>query len=363
MKAEGGWGAVFTEFCSIHPESDEYPYTSARIWDEGDVRNLSYMCEVAHRWGSLAGVQLWYSGGNAPSLESREFGRAPSQWLSPIFATRSVYGCEMDELDIRTVINMYVEAGKRAEQAGFDLLEVSAGDDTLPMQFLEPRFNRRTDAYGGCFANRSRFFIELLHALRLEPLAALGSCAAVDFEGDNFTFYKPSHDDLRELFGAVFCSGIALSIAYSGSVAGREPAAQDMEPMSWAIYSMIQKLGAIEGMAAAVQDRADFPQLRTRIDKAFGQQKAGRQFVVVTRRAHREREAPPAQPDFQRLFDRDLIRDAFVVAIFFSADDAAGSDALHARSSHERKERRGEAIVIRMTSGSDNAHGSTSYGW
>jgi len=166
MKAEGGWGAVFTEFCSIHPESDEYPYTSARIWDQGDVLNLGYMCEVAHQYESLAGIQLWYSGGNAPSLESREFGRAPSQWLSPIFATRSVYGCEMDELDIRTVINMYVEAGKRAEQAGFDLLEVSAGDDTLPMQFLEPRFNRRTDHYGGSFENRSRFFIELLHALK-----------------------------------------------------------------------------------------------------------------------------------------------------------------------------------------------------
>ena len=79
MKAEGGWGAVFTEYCSIHPESDEYPYTAARIWDEGDVQNLGYMCEVAHKFGSLAGIQLWYSGGNAPSLESREFGRAPSK--------------------------------------------------------------------------------------------------------------------------------------------------------------------------------------------------------------------------------------------------------------------------------------------
>jgi dimethylamine/trimethylamine dehydrogenase len=166
MKAEGGWGVVFTEFCSIHPEADEYPYTSARIWDQGDVINLGYLCEVAHRHGSLAGIQLWYSGGNAPSLESREFGRSPSQWLSPIFASRSVYGYEMDELDIQTVINMYVEAGKRAEQAGFDLLEVSAGDDTLPIQFLEPRFNRRTDHYGGSFENRSRFFIELLHALK-----------------------------------------------------------------------------------------------------------------------------------------------------------------------------------------------------
>ena len=38
MKAEGGWGVGFTEYCSIYPEADEYPYTSARIWDQGDVQ-------------------------------------------------------------------------------------------------------------------------------------------------------------------------------------------------------------------------------------------------------------------------------------------------------------------------------------
>jgi amidase len=54
------------------------------------------------------------------------------------------------------------------------------------------------------------------------------------------------------LFGAVFSSQIALSIAYSGRVAGREPTAEDMEPMSWAIYSMVLKLGAIPSMGAAV---------------------------------------------------------------------------------------------------------------
>jgi amidase len=63
-------------------------------------------------------------------------------------------------------------------------------------------------------------------------------------------------DGLQELFGAVFSNHIALSIAYSGAIAGREPAEQDMEPMSWAIYSMIQKLGAVEGMAAGVQLQA-----------------------------------------------------------------------------------------------------------
>jgi amidase len=60
-------------------------------------------------------------------------------------------------------------------------------------------------------------------------------------------------EGLSELFGAVFSVHISLSIAYSGMVAGREPTAEDMEPMSWAIYSMVKKLGAVESMAAVVQ--------------------------------------------------------------------------------------------------------------
>ena len=66
-------------------------------------------------------------------------------------------------------------------------------------------------------------------------------------------------DGLQELFGAVFSSHIALSIAYSGIVAGRGVGGiseKDMEPMSWAIFSMIGKLGAIDNMAAAVQLQA-----------------------------------------------------------------------------------------------------------
>ncbi len=63
-------------------------------------------------------------------------------------------------------------------------------------------------------------------------------------------------EGLSELFAAVFCSHIALQVAYSGTVAGREPTAQDMEPMSWAIYSMVQKLNALQGLGAAVRLQA-----------------------------------------------------------------------------------------------------------
>jgi amidase len=63
-------------------------------------------------------------------------------------------------------------------------------------------------------------------------------------------------DGLSELFGAVFSIHIALSVAYSGMVAGREPTAEDMEPMSWAIYSMVGKLSAVQGMGATVRLQA-----------------------------------------------------------------------------------------------------------
>jgi amidase len=66
-------------------------------------------------------------------------------------------------------------------------------------------------------------------------------------------------DGLQALFGAVFSSQIALSIAYSGIVAGRGPdriTAADMEPMSWAIHSMVAKMSAVEGLGAAVRLQA-----------------------------------------------------------------------------------------------------------
>jgi amidase len=63
-------------------------------------------------------------------------------------------------------------------------------------------------------------------------------------------------EGLSEMFGGVFSAQISLSIAYSGIVAGRVPSADDMEPMSWAIYSMVQKLGAVENLALVVRLQA-----------------------------------------------------------------------------------------------------------
>jgi amidase len=60
-------------------------------------------------------------------------------------------------------------------------------------------------------------------------------------------------EGLTELFGAVFSNQIALAVAYSGTVAGREPTAEDMEPMSWAIFSMMQHVTSVQGIGLTAQ--------------------------------------------------------------------------------------------------------------
>ena len=66
MKAEGGRAAVNTEYCAVSPDSDETPFISARLWDDGDLAALALMCDEVHEHGALAGVELHHSGAHCP---------------------------------------------------------------------------------------------------------------------------------------------------------------------------------------------------------------------------------------------------------------------------------------------------------
>ena len=164
MKAEGGWAAVCTEYCSISPESDETPYVSARLWDDEDMRALQLMTAKAHEHGSLAGVELWHGGVYAEARESRLAQLAPSQIASDLDSV--VVPKEMTPADIRRVQAQWVEAAKRARTAGFDIIYVYGSHTYLPSQFLSPLYNHRSDEYGGSLENRARFWLEAIELVR-----------------------------------------------------------------------------------------------------------------------------------------------------------------------------------------------------
>jgi dimethylamine/trimethylamine dehydrogenase len=165
MKAEGGWAAVSTEYCSIAPESDDMHRISARIWDEGDVRNLALMCDLVHEHDALAAIELWHGGPTAPRQETRVPAIGPSQAVH-MFGMGS--SCKaMDRADIARVKQQYVAAATRARSAGFDIITIHVtGGGSLPHQFLLPMWNQRSDEYGGRFENRARFATEITEMIR-----------------------------------------------------------------------------------------------------------------------------------------------------------------------------------------------------
>ncbi|MHA1528765.1 MAG: oxidoreductase [Alphaproteobacteria bacterium] len=160
IKAEGGWGVVNTEYCSIHPTSDDTPYPSATIWDDGDVAALAVMADQVHRHGSLAGIELWHGGPRVKNVLSRE---APLGVASlPPASHYPVQSRAMDKDDIRAFRRWHVDAARRARQAGFDIVYVYATHGYLLDQFLSPDHNQRSDEYGGSLENRLRLLREIL---------------------------------------------------------------------------------------------------------------------------------------------------------------------------------------------------------
>ncbi|HNB28174.1 MAG TPA: NADH:flavin oxidoreductase, partial [Alphaproteobacteria bacterium] len=164
MKAEGGWGVVCTEYCSIHPSSDETPLPFATLWDDDDVRNHAAMTEAVHAHDALAGIELWVSGDHSANLTSRRVPFAlngrPVDMPDPV-QTRS-----LDAADIRDIRRWHVAAAKRALEAEFDIVYVYAAHHYLLSTMLNPALNRRGDEYGGSAANRVRLVRELLELVK-----------------------------------------------------------------------------------------------------------------------------------------------------------------------------------------------------
>jgi dimethylamine/trimethylamine dehydrogenase len=164
IKAQGGWAAVCTEYCTISPESDETPYVSARLWDDHDLRMLAYTAEEAHAQGALAGIELSHTGAHGENSESRLPAAAPSQ-IADDFAVGLVPRA-MTKRDIRRTQQEWAEAARRSRSAGFDIVYVYGAHTYLPGQFLSPHYNRRSDEYGGSLENRARFWLETLEVVR-----------------------------------------------------------------------------------------------------------------------------------------------------------------------------------------------------
>ncbi|MFT5484167.1 MAG: dimethylamine/trimethylamine dehydrogenase [Halieaceae bacterium] len=201
IKAEGGWGVVCTEYCSIHPASDDTPYPTHSLWDENDVNSHRLMTDQVHAQGGLAGVELWIGGSRAPNFLTREVPMdvaSMPNWNGDPYQSRA-----MDKADILELRRWHRNAALRAQRAGFDIVYVYATHHYLLDNFLNPVLNTRTDEYGGSQENRMRLLREII----LDTKEAVGDTCAVavrfsvdDGGGPDGT---PVHGDRMEIFEAL----------------------------------------------------------------------------------------------------------------------------------------------------------------
>ncbi len=173
-RAMGGAGLVFTEMTNVEREGRISP-GCAGIYKPEHVPAWKRVVDFVHaHTAAKIGIQLGHAGRKASTRRSWEGNNQPLEsgnW--PILAPSAIpYLPEsqapkaMDEADLDRVRQAYAAAARRADEAGFDIIELHAGHGYLLSSFISPLTNTRDDDYGGGLENRMRFPLECFAAVR-----------------------------------------------------------------------------------------------------------------------------------------------------------------------------------------------------
>ena len=172
--AISGAGLVFTEATAIEPRG-RVSHRCLGIWSDehvGPLRDVLAFCR--QHGGAKLGMQLAHAGrkGSVTVPWEKQLGLDGMHggWLMASPSAIAYPGRPVPEaLDregLRTVREAFAGAARRADEAGFDLVEIHNAHGYLLHSFLSPLANGRTDAYGGSLENRMRFPLEVFDAVR-----------------------------------------------------------------------------------------------------------------------------------------------------------------------------------------------------
>jgi 2,4-dienoyl-CoA reductase-like NADH-dependent reductase (Old Yellow Enzyme family) len=178
--AMGGAGIVFVEATAI---TEDGCITSGDLglWKDEHIAGHARMVKFLKQEGSVPAIQLAHAGRKANTrrpwfgygpLGEEDFARGERPWQavapSPLPASGWLAPRELEVKDLKEMLLSWREATKRALAAGYEIIELHAAHGYLLHQFLSPLSNKRTDAYGGSFAGRIRFPLEVVDAMREE---------------------------------------------------------------------------------------------------------------------------------------------------------------------------------------------------
>jgi anthraniloyl-CoA monooxygenase len=192
----GGAGLLMTEMLAVSPEGRVTP-SCAGLYDDDQIAGWARINALIHAGGeTLVCAQIGHAGprGACAAPQGGRPATTPLEQPWPLVAASDRPWAEgglapaaLDEAGMGAVRDAFVAATRRAEAAGFDVLEIQAGHGTLLSSFITPLMNHRQDAYGGDLDGRLRFPLSVVEAVRAvwpEAKPLLVRISAEDWMGE-----------------------------------------------------------------------------------------------------------------------------------------------------------------------------------
>lgn len=152
-------GLIIQESTAVNPDG-RISAQDLGLWNDDQMLALKSLVDSIHYLGTKIGVQLSHAGRKAQDA------------MTPLSPSGIPFGepynppITMTTDQIKTTISEFVFAAKRAEAAGYDMMELHAAHGYLINQFLSPLTNQRQDEYGGSLQNRYRFLEEIIDGVK-----------------------------------------------------------------------------------------------------------------------------------------------------------------------------------------------------
>lgn len=215
--ARGGFGLIITE--GLYPDNQysQGYLNQPGIMNEEQGQAWKKVTDAVHQEGGKIIAQLMHAGalsqGNRFTKET-----LASSPVQPKGEQMSFYGGEgafpipkeATKEDIKQVIQGFVDAAKRAKNAGFDGVEIHGANGYILDQFITSYTNRRTDEYGGSVENRVRLSVEVSTAVReaVGPDYTVGIRISQGKVNDFYHKWENREKDAEVIFGQLGQAGL-----------------------------------------------------------------------------------------------------------------------------------------------------------
>ena len=257
-RAEGGAGLVVVGACRFDEKGARPSCMS--LADDGCIEPWKRFTAGMRERGCPVAVQLYHAGRYLASdgVPDGKGAIAPSAVYTP-FTKETARAMSVEEIE--AVIQAWADGARRAREAGFDAVEISASAGYLISQFLSPLTNRREDEYGGSFENRCRFPLEVIRAVR----RAVGAdyTLLLRWSGHTLVPEAGGSDEALDFARLAAEAGIDLLDMTGGWHESRTPQLTEEMPFG-AMEYLAARTRAETGMAVAMANRMSEPRLAER---------------------------------------------------------------------------------------------------